>query len=242
MDEVTRDMTMPSYVTPNGHQFFFGPVHKGQFYREHYGQIYWNPFFEIFFYRNDEKGEQTNQLVKMRIILQSSVADPYSINVNDIVDFDPKEFTQSRALLLRDITAAVNEPQFGEVARNVILVFHEDHYQHLLSEGLPNHQITGLDEHLPEPMAEGPTKAMLRQEFPFIKDLVHTVCTRRKAWKLFDPLCEVDESYAFLKYDFSRRTTHKTPGKFKKVLSEIIDNHFTVDFRATKPTTMVIIG
>ncbi|CAG5090144.1 Oidioi.mRNA.OKI2018_I69.PAR.g12476.t1.cds [Oikopleura dioica] len=230
MDKEANDLSLPSYVSPSGHTFFFGPVNKGQYAREHQGQLYWNPFFEIFLYLHDENGNQTDRLVKVRFILQSSVADPYSVDATDFVAFDPREH-----FLLRDIWCSTNEPEINEVEKRVIFCFHEDQYQNLLAAGYPLHQIIGFEEHFGEIIEDGPVKEMLRQEFSFFKELVHTVSTRRKAWKLFDPLCEIDDSYAHLKYQFQRRTTHKADRKFKKILNGIIDKHFTNDFLSLKP-------
>ncbi|CBY35743.1 unnamed protein product [Oikopleura dioica] len=229
--------SMPSYMTPSDTKFFFGPVNKGQFQQPHLEARFWNPFFDLYMYINDHiSGLPTDDLLRVRVILQSSEADPYSIDASKVVLFNPEDFSQSRAFLLKDVFTTNGEALAVEVKHSAIMTFHEDNYQHLLREGKNTHQITDFEEHLDlSPKIESAhVKAMLREEFAFIKELVHTICTRRKRWKLFDPLCEVDESYAFLKYNFYPRTTRKVTKKFKMTLNKIIDKHFTLDFEMQK--------
>ena len=71
-----EDMT--PYMTPSDTKFFFGPVNKGQFKKTHLGQKYWNPFFDLYMYINCEiTGQPTDDLIRVRVFLQSSEADPY---------------------------------------------------------------------------------------------------------------------------------------------------------------------
>lgn len=82
--------------------------------------------------------------------------------------------------------------------KRVIFCFHEDQYQNLLAARYPLHEIIGFEQHFggkliifiskkhsnfQEIIDDGPVKEMLRGEFPFIKELVHSVCTRRKVIK-----------------------------------------------------------
>ena len=69
---------MPIYMTPSNTTFFFGPVNKGQFLQPHLGQGYWNPFFDLYMYINCKStGKPTDDLIRLRVFLQSSEADPY---------------------------------------------------------------------------------------------------------------------------------------------------------------------
>ena len=149
---------------------------------------------------------------------------------------------------------------------SAIIAFHEDNYQHLLSEGKNTHQITDFEEHFDRKSIRLSWRSLSQKSlwfFSLSKDWkrsrqrnaakrvriyqgaralhlhspkgnhISKFRNSRSAfqkWKLFDPLCEVDESYSFLKYNFYPRMTRKVQRKFKDTLNKIIDKHFTMDF------------